>query len=250
MICQQLNTLLGFDCSPLSESGEVVYVSTPFKFDDGDAIPVFVEHVGGQVRFFDDGQSLMHFIGRGIRIENKKHASFLVNAAAKHGTAFTEQGEIEIWAPLDQAHAAFGRYINTLLALASWEVDQRGSNTDMTLFVEEVAMALQAWKPHATIELDQPMKGISGRTYKVDFVVDGEPIVITGAHPNSVGAVLHKLVDIRGLVENSEAKFTVVIDDRGDPEGAKRESLIVQSVGRVFPFTALEAAAPRSAVAH
>ena len=81
-------------------------------------------------------------------------------------------------------------------------------------------------------------------------MVDGEPIVVTGAHPNSVGSVLHKLVDIRGLIENVDAKFTVVIDDRNDPEGAKRESLIVQSVGKVFPFTALEATAPTSSAAH
>lgn len=247
MICQQLNTLLGFDCSPLSASGEVVYVSTPFKFDDGDALPVFVEHVAGQVRFFDDGQSLMHFIGRGVRIENKTNATFLSNAAAKHGASFTDQGEIEVWAPLDQAHVAFGRYINTLLALTAWEADQRGANTDMTLFVEEVAMALRAWKPHATIELDFPIRGISGRTYKVDFMVNGSPFVITGSHPNSVGSVLHKLVDIRGLIENAEAKFTVVIDDRADPEGAKRESLIVQSVGTVLPFSSLEASAPKAA---
>ena len=100
------------------------------------------------------------------------------------------------------------------------------------------------------IVLEQPFKGISGRTYRIDFVVDGEPIVVTGAHPNSVGSVLHKLVDIRGLIENVDAKFTVVIDDRNDPEGAKRESLIVQSVGKVFPFTALEATAPTSSAAH
>jgi hypothetical protein len=250
MICQQLNTLLGFDCSPFSESGEVVLVSTPFKFDDGDSVPVFAEQIAGQIRFFDDGQTLMHFIGRGVRIENKKQASFLINTAAKNGAAFTDQGEIEVWAPLEQAQTAFAKYVSTLIALTVWEADQKGSNTDASLFVEEVAMALRAWKPKAVIELEQPFVGISGRTYKVDFVVDGAPIVVTGTHPNSVGSILHKLVDIRGLIENMDTQFTVVIDDRADPEGAKKESLIVQSLGTVFPFTALEALAPTSSAAH
>lgn len=250
MICQQLNTLLGFDCSPLSESGDIAFVSTPFKFSDGDSVPVFVEKVGGQVRFFDDGQALMHFIGRGVRMENKKHASFLFNAATKNGAAFTEAGEIEAWASADMAHEAFAKYINTFISLTTWEAEQAGTNTDMTLFVEEVAMALRAWKPSAQIVLDQPIQGISGRTYKIDFVVDGELIAVTGAHPNSIGSVLHKLVDVRGLVANAQVAFTVVIDDRVDPEAARRESLIVQSVGRVFPFTELERAAPASTTAH
>ena len=250
MICQQLNTLLGFDCSPLSEGGEIVHISTPFKFDDGDAVPVFAEHASGQIRFFDDGQTLMHFIGRGIKLENKKNSMFLASAASKNGTEFTDQGEIEVWASIEHAHVAFGKYINTMLALSSWEADQRGVNTDMTLFVEEVAMALRAWKPQASISLNSTITGISGRDYKVDFVVDGIPYVVTGAHPNAVGSVLHKLVDIRGLVENAGTEFTVVIDDRNDPGGAKREALIVQSLGKVLPFTALEMAALRSAVTH
>lgn len=246
MICQQLNTLLGFDCSPLSESGDVALVSTPFKFDDGDAVPVFVEHVAGQVRFFDDGQSLIHFIGRGVRIDNKKHAMFLTNTANKHGAEFTEQGEIEVWSPIAQAHQAFAKYINTLMSLVSWEREQRGSNSDMTLFVEEVAMALRAWKPDAKIDLDQPIRGISGKTYKIDFLVDGQPMAVTGVHAISIGSMLHKLIDIKGLHENKDAEFTIVIDDRADPEGAKREALIMQTVGTVLPFTSLESASPQS----
>ena len=78
MICHQFSSLLGFECHPLSEDGSVAAISSPFTFEDGDSLPLFVESVNGQVRFFDDGATLMHFIGRGVRIENKRNATFLM----------------------------------------------------------------------------------------------------------------------------------------------------------------------------
>lgn len=240
MICQHLSQLLGFECSPLTEDGDLALVSTPFKFDDGDAIPVFVEQVHGQVRFFDDGGALMHFIGRGVRIENKKQATFLVNTAARHGTVFSDAGDIEAWASVDQAHVAFAKFLATMLDLVAWERDQRGSNTDTSLFVEEVALALRAWKPDASITVGPPFLGVSGKTHKLDFLMDGKGVIATGTHPNAVSSMLHKLVDIRGLIGNAETPFLIIIDDRVDPDAAERESKVVQAVASAMKFTDLE----------
>lgn len=250
MICQQLTTLLGFDCSPLTESGSVVLISTPFRFDDGDAIPVFAEHVNGQIRFFDDGQTLMHFIGRGVRIENKTHATFLTNTALKNGAFFTDDGDIEAWAPINRAAEAFGKYMSSMIALTAWEREQHGINTDVSLFVEEVGLVLRAWKPRAAITLAPPFEGVSGRVHKLDFLVDGQAVVATGTHPNAVSAVLHKLVDVRGRLANSDTNFLVIIDDRHDLFAANREALIVQSVATVMPFTALAAKVHSSLTSH
>jgi Domain of unknown function DUF1828 len=241
MICQQLTNILGFDCSPLTDSGDVVLISTPFTFDDGDSLPVFAEQLNGQIRFFDDGQTLMHFIGRGVRIENKKHATFLSTATSKNGTTFTDDGQVEIWSPIERAAEAFSKYLSSMIALSSWERDQQGTDTDAVLFVEEVAMALRAWKPTAQIVLEPSFEGISGRPYRLDFLFEGQAVAVTGAHPNSVSAVLHRLIDIHSRIANSEQKFLVIIDDRNDPDSANREALIVQSVAMVMPFTALEA---------
>ena len=250
MICQQLTAILGFCCSPLTESGDIVHISTPFNFDDGDALPVFAELTNGQIRFFDDGHTLMHFIGRGMRIENKRHASFLLTTASKNGAVFTDQGEIETWASVGNAAEAFGRYLSSMIALSAWEREQRDVKTDISLFVEEVEMALRAWKPHAAITLEPPFEGISGRYYKLDFLVDGEAVEVTGTHPNSIGSLLHKLVDIHGRIANSDANFLVVIDDRHDAHAAKREALVLQSVATVISFTALEARAQSSVASH
>lgn len=243
MICEHLSTLLGFECLPLSEDGNVALIQTPFKFEDGDALPVFVELVDGQVRFFDDGATLRHFLGRGVRIESRKHASFLINAAAKHNTTFSEVGELESWAPQTEASKAFSSFMCSMLAIVSWEKDQQGEDTDTSIFVEEVAMALRAWKPQASIDLGPEYEGISGRRYKLDFLLDGRPVAVSGTHANSVSAVLHRLLDIHGKPANGDFKPLVIIDDRSNPEAAKREASIIQNVSVVMPFSALEAQA-------
>jgi hypothetical protein len=241
MICDQLTTLLGFDCFPLTEGGEIALVQTPFKFHDGDALPVFVEVLSNQVRFFDDGATLRHFLGRGVRVETKKHATFLSSHATKHGAAFTEAGEIEAWASLDKAGTAFSAFLSSLLALTAWEKDQEGMDTDMSVFVEEVAMALRAWKPDASIAFSPPFTGISGRAYKLNFLLDGRPVAVTSAHPNSVSALLHRLIDIHGLPINEGFQPLVIIDDRTDPRAADREASIMQNVSTVIPFSSLQA---------
>jgi hypothetical protein len=103
-------------------------------------------------------------------------------------------------------------------------------------------MALRAWKPHASISLEPEFEGISGRKHKLDFLVDGRPVVVTGAHANSVSAVLHRLLDIHGRPSNDGFKPLVIIDDRSDPAAAKREASIIQNVSTVMPFSSLEPA--------
>lgn len=246
MICDELSKTLGFDCSPLSADGSLALVCTPFQFDDGDALPVYVETAGDQIRFFDDGQVMMHFIGRGMRLENGKHTRFIKSAAKDHGATFTETGELETWAAMSGAGDAFARYIGSMLALVAWERDQRDVATDQTHFVEEVAMALRAWKPFAQLIDDPVYEGVSGRTYALNFQLEGVGIVATSPHPNAASAVLHKLVDIHGLQANANASFLVIIDDRLEAEAADREARVMQSVARVQPFTALAKAPPFS----
>lgn len=239
MICDQLSSLLGFECYPLTGDGAVALVHTPFKFDDGDALPVFVEMLNGQVRFFDDGATLRHFIGRGVRIENKKHAAFLVNIAKKHSAAFSDQGEIEAWSSQQNASSAFSAFLSAMLAIAAWEKDQSDQDTDTSIFVEEVAMALRAWKPQASITTDPEFEGVTGKKYKLDFLLDGQPVAVTGAHANSVSALLHRLLDIHGKPANDGFRPLVIIDDRADPEAAKRESAIIQNISTVMQFSAI-----------
>ncbi|MFC5608206.1 DUF1828 domain-containing protein [Variovorax soli] len=247
MICAHLTTLLGFDCTPLDEGGMVAHVSTPFRFADGDAVPVYVEMANGQVRFFDDGHTVMHFTGRGMRLEDGRHTRFLTTAAQAHGATFSDQGDMEAWAPEAQAADAFGRYMAAMLEVCRWEKDQEGASTDVTFLVDEVATALRAWKPTATITENPEFTGISGKPHRLDFLFDGQGVAVATPNPRSASAVLRRLVDIRSAHDNAALPLLVVVDDRADPEGAKREAAILQNVAKVLPFGSLERLALHSA---
>lgn len=240
MICQQLTVLLGMACHPLDDAGSVALIETPFRFADGDSLPVLVEHVGQSLRFFDDGGALMHFLGRGIKMDSANQTRFLRQAALAHGAAFTDQGELEIWATEATASSAFAKYMEALLALVHWEREHSGVSQDAELFVEEVALCLAAWKGVQSVERKPKVTGITGRVYELDFDVDGTKVLAISAHHQSASSALHKLVDIRGLPSNHLLDALVVIDDRADPEAAKSESIVLGSVGRVMGMQQLQ----------
>ncbi len=244
MICDQLTSLLGFDCLPLSEDGSVAKIDAPFIFDDGDALPIYVQKISDKVRFFDDGGVILHFLGRGMKFDDARKSKFIKNAAEPHGVVLTNAGELEIWASVEKAPQTFAKYMTTLLSLVAWERDQRGVNVDVTLLVDEVAMYLKAWKPMALITREPEYVGISGQTYKLDLNFDGQGVVATSAHPNSVSASIKKLLDIRSSPHNINVDLMVVIDDRQDRESAAKDSLVIQNVAKVMQLSSLEKLAP------
>jgi hypothetical protein len=226
---------------PLNEAGDIAFISTPFQFDDGEPVPAFAEAAGGRLRFFDDGATMMHFLGRGLSLDDKRRLRFLTKAAELHGAVLNEAGEIEVWAHPDNASEAFAKYVSTLLSVTAWEHEQRDVTIDTALLVDEVAMALRAWRPDAPLDHEPPpLIGISGQEHRVDLWFGGEGVVATSPHPNAVGASLRKLVDIRSSPSNEGLKFLVVIDDRADPGGAAREARVLQAVATVMPMSALE----------
>lgn len=240
MICTNLSDLLGFACYPLNETGSIVMISTPFTFDDGDGMPVYVEKVSKHIRFFDDGGVMMHFLGRGLALENRKKTKFIQTIAQSNGVSFTEDGELEIWGHEDDAAATFAKYIATLMGLLSWQKDNQNINHSISFFVEEVAMCLRAWKPTKEIIEGPEYTGISGNTYRFDFKQDNEVIVAIAPHPLSVGAALKKMVDVISAPSNQGMKLTVVLDDRDQPFDAKSEGAVLGAVAGVIMMSRLE----------
>ncbi|QYF94213.1 DUF1828 domain-containing protein [Massilia sp. PAMC28688] len=240
MICSKISELIGFECHPLSDDGSVAMIDTPFAFADGDGVPVYVEKLANQVRFFDDGNVILHFRGRGVTLDDHRHTRFLRNLAEPNGVQLNAMGELEIWAKADEAPAAFARYMSTLLAVCAWEVDQTGASTDTSLFLDEVTMCLRAWKPHASIGEGADYVGVSGQVYKMDLQLDGRAVLAIGTHPATVSTAAKKLLDISAATENAELDVLVVIDDRQDAELAKREGLVLDSVSSVLMMTRLE----------
>jgi hypothetical protein len=243
MICEQLSTLLGIRCHPLTDDGAVALVDTAFKFQDGDYVPVYVQQIANQVRFFDAGETVIHFIGRGVSINDAKGAKFLKKIAEQNGSTFNENGEIEAWASQDNPSEAFAKYMGVMLGLVRWEHDQIGIATDTSLLIEEVSMCFRAAYPDK-IQIPSPeYTGISGHKYRFDFIHGDDAVLAISTHHASVASALKKLIDLNQLAENSTLTPLVVIDDRYDKKEADNQAKVLAATARVLAMTTLESKA-------
>jgi len=240
MICNRMSEILGLTCHPLTDDGSVAVIDSPFKYPDGDDVPIFIEKLGPQVRFFDDGAALLHLMGRGLSLDDHRKTKFIKNIAEPYHVALNEMGELEIWSTEEQAPAAFANYLSAMMSLAKWESEQVGVSTDISLFLDEVALCLRAWRPNANISYGPEYTGISGHVYKLDFSVDNEVVIAITPHHTSVGSAAKKLLDIRGVRAHEHLTVIVVMDDRQEPESAKREGRVLDAVGNVMMMSALE----------
>ena len=238
MTCNDIASLLGLSCHPLSNDGSVALIDTPFTFQDGDALPVFVEKVGQNIRFFDDNEVIFHFLGRGLGDSGGGlRTRFIKNAIAPYGLSLNEANVIEVWANQDHSKEAFARYMSGLLAIVGWEHDNQGVGIESSYFVEEVALHLSAWKTGRKVNPSPTYTGMSKTEYRLDFEVDGEAVIAIRPHPYSVGNALRKMVDIAGL--DHDVKFRVIIDDRSDADAAKTQGVILSSMATIMPMNKL-----------
>jgi hypothetical protein len=214
-------------------------VHTAFAFKDGEAIPLFIEKIGPQVRFFDDGATLLHFVGRGMSLDGKK-LKFIKSIAEPNGVVLNTDGELEIWTSQNEAPSAFARYLSTIVGIIDWEEKHIGVSTDISLLVEEIGLCLRALKPTSEIKSEPEYTGISGQKFKLDYFFDGFGIIGVTPHHASVGSALRKLIDIKGKAENADLQILAIMDDRVDPEGARKETLVMEAIAKVWKMSKLE----------
>jgi hypothetical protein len=126
-ISNELKQWLGVSCQPLSNS--LAMIDTALTFDDGENIPLFAERTGSQIRFFDDGGVLFHFLGRGLFLGDK-HNNLIHTIAENHGLLLNPDGEFEIVASKETASAAFSRYLSAMIGMMEWERDHSHAASD------------------------------------------------------------------------------------------------------------------------
>lgn len=240
MICHRISAMLGLSCHPLTDDGMVAMIDSPFKYPDGDDVPIYIEQFGPQIRFFDDGGALLHLLGRGVALDDHRKTKFIKKLAEPFQVKLNDAGEMEIWATEAEAPAAFANYISAMLALTKWEDDQVGVSTDLSLFLDEVALCFRAWKPNSIIKTAPEYRGISGHVYKLDFTIDRDAVLAITPHYASVSSAAKKLLDIRAVEAYAKLRIIVVVDDRQERDAARREGLVLESVGSVMMMSALE----------
>lgn len=241
MICSNLHKLIGFACQPINEQGSIAQIATPFTFADGDRLPVYVQSYDSQVhRFFDDGQTILHFIGRGMKFKNGHQLRFLANLAEKHGAALNKNGVLEVFSQNSAPQEAFSKYLSCLVAITEWEKEHEGLNADGAAFVAEVAHALTEGDPAGHFEKSPLYLGSSGKKHTLDFKFNGVGYIAIKPSQQSAAPALYKLVDITNRNSNVDEEVIVVVDDRFDKAAAKRVSQVFRTVAEVVSFSRIE----------
>ncbi len=231
MICQNLLNLTGFTCQPIDEHGTLARISTPFCFADGDPLPVYVQSFEGDVhRFFDDGQTILHFMGRGMKFESGHQVRFLSNIAQKHGAALNSNGVLEILSKDCTPADAFAQYISCLVSIVQWEEEHEGVDADGSAFATLVAHALMELHPGEEVALRPTYLGSSGKQHEVDLKVGDTGYLAVKPSQQSAAPALYKLVDITNRQANDALDLVVVIDDRFDKAAAKSTQQVFRGV--------------------
>lgn len=236
MISTALLYSIGLHCQPVAEGDSVAIVYTPFQFADGDGIHFYVEQVGSSFRFFDGGETMLHFAGRGVSIANGNDTRFLRTAAKAHGAVFNKDGEIETVAK--SAAEGFAAYMQTMHDIVKWEKENENARVDMSLYVEDVVMLLKAANPSAIVKPGGELLGISGHSHKFDAYIDNTPVLAVGVHAASISSALKKLVDC-GARKHERLKSLVVLDDRQDPAEAESQARVLAIASDVTMFSDL-----------
>jgi hypothetical protein len=121
MIRLDLKELLGFDYEFLNEEQTVAAIYTPFFYQDGDSVPVYVEESDGRFRFFDEGLALWHLISIGVPLDEPNQDKFVEDIARPLGVVLNEDGVLELFFEPVKARDAFTRFMSAMLSIVRWE---------------------------------------------------------------------------------------------------------------------------------
>lgn len=124
MMIEYVTEAIGSSCEQLDDEGRVAAIAAAFEFSDGDRIPMFVEETASGLRFFDEGEVILHLLGRGVRFDTRQDEQFLRNLLEPHGISLSDSGEVEVSCARQDARAVFERYVLAMNSVVQWERDQ------------------------------------------------------------------------------------------------------------------------------
>jgi len=246
MICEQVKNIIGFDVQYIEEQSNIMWIDTPFTFADGDGLSIYAEKISNSIRFFDAGETLLHFIGRGVDVKSRRNIGFLTKIASSYGVDFTANGDLQILSPADDFSNSFASFIGALLEIITWEKGQEGVNTDMDLFIQEVALYFKSAYPNEQQSPSPEFTGISGHKYSFDFIHGNKAVLAVSPHPNSVSSALKKIIDVIQTNQLGKLHATVVLDDRKDRNAANNEAKLLSVASDVIIFSSLATKAKRN----
>ncbi|MDI1361521.1 DUF1828 domain-containing protein [Methylotenera sp.] len=237
---QSIADLLGFNCHILDDDSKVSLIETPFRFFDGELVPIYTQEISNKIRLFDGGETILYYMQRGLDLTKSQSLRFITNLIEPYGLKLTSDGDLEIYCDVGEIKEAFSNYIAAMSQLKSWEAEQEGVNSDINIFIQEVAMCFLAAFPNEDQYVSPEYLGISGHKYRFDFIHGNKAVFAVTPHHASVSSVLKKMIDLNLSSHITNLKPIIVIDDRDNKKSAENETKILSSVASVYAMTALE----------
>lgn len=111
-------------CHPLDNEQTVALVSTKEHFADGDPFSIYVRPLQDGFEFFDDGQTFLHFRGRGLRFTRDQVDAFAL-LAHTNGVTLTEGAQFQVQDA--SPTIAFEKLRGCLMSVREWELQLQQS---------------------------------------------------------------------------------------------------------------------------
>jgi hypothetical protein len=164
-------SFLGFTVRkvPTRDGSDAYRVNVPFMIGDSPA-EIYVQTIGGQVRFFDEAFNLHTILALGYQMNDKRWES-LAKALNNTGVKLLPSGAIELFAPVNEAPAAFATYLKAMTCVDSWINLPQKSQKNREELITLASIGFRRKYPKKEI-IYKPMVNMPGRSISFDLLVN------------------------------------------------------------------------------
>ncbi len=143
---------------------------TPYVYPDNDLVEIYVEELpDGRIRVSDLGEATRHLHTQGFDVFASPKRKFIAETAASRVSAEFRNGEILKEGPVEELGGIIFDIVAATRGVAGLIYTSRAY--EPAPFVEEVAEFLR--ENGFQFERRVPVRGLSGRQYRMPFVVNG-----------------------------------------------------------------------------
>lgn len=225
MNCKTLLENLGFTCA--HRDNGAIRLWSPFTFDDGEHLGLFLEPLGGdQWLITDHADTLMHACAMGAKL-TKPRLERIRNRFPS--VELTEGGALRVMSAQAELSTAITAAMNTAIAISHAEPSWL-PKTNEEQFIQLVGHELQA-VAGKHLQRSVSVQGVSGHQIEIPFVIDLpntgrhyiQPIASGDGHVDwsNVYRAGGKMLDLKSAGADDNQRIVVIEDTPGDEELGK-----------------------------
>ena len=225
MNCTNLLENLGFICAPRNNGALRLW--SPFTFDDGEHLGLFLEPLGGdQWLITDHADTLMHASAMGAKLTKPR----LERIRSRFPSVeLTEGGALRATATQSELSMTVTAVLNTAIAISHAEPGWL-PKTNEERFIQSVGRELQSVAGER-LQRGVSVQGVSGHQLEIPFVIDLpnsgrhyiQPVASGDDHVDwsNVYRAGGKMLDLKSAGADDHQRIVVIEDTPGDEEVGK-----------------------------